>query len=670
MAGLKLVPDADWPGEAVDPYVRLAVALIENEDENSAILLGNDPTLLDLLLQLQNEVNPELRKELQVPTAYPPEANNVTGTLVLIGHAPESVRQRVADLRGKVKRLKLAMRQQPRLVESLKDMGPGDPPWGKVDATELDGRGSIIGIIDDGCAFANRNFLKKQDGTKPVFNSRLLYLWDQTDTPKKNSSWARAEGFGYGWQLGRAELDAVIANHVSASGKIDERAIYEAIDYAAVEVGSHGTHVMDIAAGNGESITGSRGVAPAADIIFVQIPKTSIGHPADSVLSSNILDGIMYIFARANELQRPAVVNISYGGYGGPHDGSSLIEQGIDELLKQDDRAVVISAGNGFNAQCHASGIVPAGKKYKPLTWIVGENDPTLNLLEIWYSADAKKELSVTISPPNGVPLGPIKLGNSVSIRHDDGLIVGWVFHRPDESASNSNHVVIALRPTDLNKKGKKVAPAPAGPWEILLANDGSTETEFHAWIERDDAGSRKAGIRLQSRFAAADSSPRCTLGSFATGWLAISVGAHNSATQEVCEYSACGPTRDNRPKPDVSAPGEENAAGEGILSATALSSQPTRMNGTSASAPHVTGLVALMFQEANKKPLSAAKIIEALKQGAKMGTEKLTEASGRTLKPNNRWPAEFAEIVADCTGSGKVNAEEAIDYLRTHSYP
>ena len=664
MTELKLEPDAAWPGNAVDPYVRLAVALVENEDENHAVLLGSGPKELELLLELENGTNSALRDELQVPKAYPDDARHVTATLDLTGHPPESVRQLVAELRGKVKRLKLAVRQQPRLVESLRDMGPGDPPWSAVGAAELDGRGSIIGIIDDGCAFAHRNFLKKQDGTQPVFKSRLLYLWDQTDTPAKKGNWTQPADFGYGWELGGDQLNAAIASHVSSSGKIDESAIYKAIDYTAVEVGSHGTHVLDIAVGNGESVTASRGVAPGADIIFVQIPKTAIGNPADSVLSSYILDGIMYVFARAREANKPAVVNISYGGYGGPHDGSSLVEQGIDELLKQDDRAVVISAGNGFNAHCHASGTIPGGQKYKPLTWIVGEDDPTLNLLEIWYTQDAR--LSVTLTPPNAPSVGPIAVGGAVSIQQDDGSIVGWVFHRASESASNSNHVVIALRPTDRKKSGVKVAPAPAGPWKVQLANDGPAAVEFHAWIERDDAGSRKAGIRLQSKFAAADSSPRCTLGSFATGKLAISVGAHNTATGEVCEYSACGPTRDNRPKPDVSAPGEEDAAGEGILSVNALSSQPSRMNGTSASAPHVAGLVALIFQWANKKPLSAEKLMEIVRLGAKRGTVN----SRRTLKPHSRWPEKNEEIVAACTGAGKVNAKEAIAVLSTQPNP
>ena len=44
----------------------------------------------------------------------------------------------------------------------------------------------------------------------------------------------------------------------------------------------------------------------------------------------------------------PLAVNISYGTFAGPHDGSSLLESALDELLAMGRKnfAIVLAAGN------------------------------------------------------------------------------------------------------------------------------------------------------------------------------------------------------------------------------------------------------------------------------------------------------------------------------------
>jgi len=143
---------------------------------------------------------------------------------------------------------------------------------------------------------------------------------------------------------------------------IDEDKVYDYLKYPIEDLQSHGSHVTGIAAGNGQSIMGCEGVASAADIIFVQLPTSGIAQ-VGPLLENSILDGVRYILARAELLGKkrklpfaaPVVINISYGGYSGPHDGTSPLASGIDErLIGKFDRAVVVSAGNGFEADCHA----------------------------------------------------------------------------------------------------------------------------------------------------------------------------------------------------------------------------------------------------------------------------------------------------------------------------
>ena len=56
-----------------------------------------------------------------------------------------------------------------------------------------------------------------------------------------------------------------------------------------------------------------------------QVVASSFG---DSV---RLLEALRYIFDKAGT--RPCVINISLGTNGGPHDGTTLVEQGIDSLL-------------------------------------------------------------------------------------------------------------------------------------------------------------------------------------------------------------------------------------------------------------------------------------------------------------------------------------------------
>src|SRR5262249_26535463 len=168
------------------------------------------------------------------------------------------------------------------------------------------------------------------------------------------------------------------------------------------------------------------------DIIFVQLPTSAI-EVGMTALSPFINDAVQYIFARADRLNKAAVVNISYGGYMGPHDGTSVLEAGIDNLLALPDRAVVVSAGNGFEADCHAHDTVKPTKKSKPLRWVLHPFDPTQNFMQIWYNGNTSLDLYLTA--PSGQVLGPVHLGDHLDIALGTGAnppIVGWIDHQTD----------------------------------------------------------------------------------------------------------------------------------------------------------------------------------------------------------------------------------------------
>lgn len=305
--------------------------------------------------------------------------------------------------------------------------------------------------------------------------------------------------------------------------------------------------------------------------------------------------------------------------------------------------------------------------------------DPTLNFMQIWYNRNATLEFRITT--PGGLTLGPVPLGKHMDLvlpsTNVPGLVVGWVDHQID-AQNGDKHIDITLRPTyddplfpvtalpppadlpALASAGDLIAPAPSGVWIIELRNTGNHKADVHAWIEQDDAGRPSGARRRQSQFLNKDADPQFTVGPLATGHHTITVGGYNTATHEVCRYSACGPTRpigsqNPRPKPEVCAPAEDDAAGRGILSASSRKSRATRMNGTSASAPFVTGLVALLMQyraSTGGSPLTADQIRAKIKRGA-------TQA---TLRPNRHNAVDATQIIKQkdvfdkLIGAGKID--------------
>ncbi|MEW6732409.1 MAG: S8 family peptidase [Acidobacteriota bacterium] len=421
------------------------------------------------------------------------------------------------------------------------------------------GKGVVIGIIDYGCDFAHKNFTNANGTT------RLLALWHQDGSSGPGSP------FGYGREYPREQINQALqfSNPYVALG-------YGTNSFTLPK-GSHGTHVMDISAGNGNG-TAVPGVAPNADLVFVHISNTDIPFDGEGVIGSSfgdsvhLLEAIKYIFDKAGN--RPCVINLSLGTNGGPHDGSTLVEQGIDKLVSQaPNRAVVIAASNSFEDGIHASGKV-TNQSHVDLNWIIPAQDLTSNELEIWYSGEDQFRLEIIL--PNGTSLGSLKLGQEGRIRDQQGNTLLFAAHRRHDPNNKDNVIGIFIENT-----------LPIGPWTLRLHGVNVTNGDFHAWIERDDAG--------QSSFAPPNNNSH-TLGSISCGKKSIVVGSYDAhkTSRPISWFSSAGPTRDNRQKPEISAPGHN------VLAASSRSINGTvRMSGTSMAAPAVTGVIALMLAEA-----------------------------------------------------------------------
>ncbi|WP_246501582.1 S8 family serine peptidase [Mesorhizobium caraganae] len=453
--------------------------------------------------------------------------------------------------------LKASQPVQPTLKSTVVAMGVG------VDALPAGsephgGSGVVVGIVDFGCDFAHRNF-RRPDG-----KTRLLAIWHQAGIATPDSP------FGYGRVHSTAEIDAALASPDA----------YAALGYwpspdNAQQHGTHGTHVMDIAAGNGAG-SGQPGVAPEADLIFVEAAISDIVWQGPGTInqafgdSVQLLEAVRYIFDTAGE--RPCVVNLSLGTNGGPHDGTSLVEQGLDALMaEKPNRAIVIAASNSQEDGIHTSGNV-AGDADHDIVW--EQSGHGGGEFELWYAGG--RRLEITLIAPDGTVFGPVAPGTNLAIG-SPGNVAIFVSSRLDDPNNHDNVIGVWL-----------AAGLSDGNWTLRFKSLDSEAVDYHAWIERDDTA--------QSSFAVPV--PTHTLGSISTGRSTVVVGSYNAhkAAFPLSSFSSSGPTRDGRNKPEVSAPGQDVVAarsrtGTGVV----------RKSGTSMAAPAVSGLVVLILAEAHR---------------------------------------------------------------------
>ena len=262
----------------------------------------------------------------------------------------------------------------------------------------------------------------------------------------------------------------------------DENA-YRVLGWSYAAIAAHGTHVMDIAAGNGREpalFNGKPsngpiqpsvpGVAPHADIIFVNLRNPERGFLGNS---RGLLDAVAYIFKKADQLGKPAVVNLSLSTTGGPHDGTTLVEQGFEALVNATSgRAIVTSAGNSYTMRSHLHGTVTKASE-KQILWHTDprHTDPDngiKNEIEIWYPKGSKLQVNLYDPREDNKLVGSVALGGTKVLLVGDRR-VGRISHRAEDPNNGDNHIDIRL-PHFADDKLKDV------PWKIGLSsedNDG-----------------------------------------------------------------------------------------------------------------------------------------------------------------------------------------------------
>lgn len=506
------------------------------------------------------------------------------------------------------------------------------------------GEDVIIGFIDSGLELDHPDF-QNADGT-----TRVVALWDHTQ--EEVDPFRVPEPYGYGQEWNAEDINLNIDGH-------DDQGSFF----------GHGSTVTGVAVGNAGATGDFVGVAPLADIIVV-----SSDFSRDNWKTS-IADAVDFIFTKADELGKPAVVNASLGDYYGSHDGLDGAALLIDQLLEAEPGRVMVSAaGNSHSLPpYHLAYEIPESDT--AFTWFsyniasfIGE--PSV-FFELWADSADFYQTAYTIGADLTMPAYSFQgyaewrtvetnLGTSIiDTLFKDGNMLGivetWCAQRGDQY-----QLQVVVREAFSNQYKWRFSTTGGGTFDVWSYGPFGTSVIESENLPGPGEFQDMINYQLPDNFKTIVDSWTCsdkviTVANYINRDEYVNVLGETTFFPDatvlgISDNSSQGPTRDFRQKPDITASGDITlSAGrlatlesliDGSPDRVAESGMHYRNGGTSMASPVVAGLAALYFDrdpEANFQDVKTAILETALAD----------EFTG--VLPNLRW------------GHGKLNGFAAL---------
>ena len=459
----------------------------------------------------------------------------------------------------------------------------GAPVFNNNPYLRLNGRGVLVGIIDTGIDYLNKEFQREDDTT------RIVRIWDQTIQGDKD-----IYNLKYGTEYTEDQINQAISLQTSGG---DPYSIVPSKD----DIG-HGTRLAGIIGGRGIN-PDLKGAAPDCQFVIVKLSRaTKVELDAAVIDKTDVpsytpwsaLLALRYIIAVARELKRPVVVFEPLGSNMGSHTGNGIVEQSINNYSAQSGTVVVVPTGNQGNTDTHTEGIIESSGYIKDIEIRVGEKQKNLPI-EIWVNKPNRVKLSIV--SPSGEVIDNLEAKNTNNERIKflyEGTEMIVNFTSPELSTGDS---LIFIRAYNLK----------AGIWKFRLTGQSIVDGKYYAWIPQREL------LDSETKFLNSVGYTTLTLSSTSSG--AISVAYYNQDDNSVISESGRGYTRYGMIKPDIAA-GGFNAIVTNPGGGTAV------ISGSSVAGAVVAGCCALILQWAvvdkNYPDIYAAQIKSYIISGAK----------------------------------------------------
>ena len=466
----------------------------------------------------------------------------------------------------------------------------------------LSGKGILLAVIDSGIDYTNRSF-RNADGS-----TRILSLWDQTVSPDAEKGFFPPEGFQTGTEFSREQINAALR-------EADPLRQYELVP--SRDSSGHGTAVAGIAAGTAANVTGGtannnyEGVAPESELLIVKL-----GAPRENSFprTTEMMRAVTYVVRKAQSLNRPVAINLSFGNTYGAHDGSSLLERFLDNAVEIGRTVICVGSGNEGASAGHREGRVNVGE--------TAATELSVGAYETAFSVQLWKTYTdvfrITLRSPGGQEFSfSTEKGGEITWEAERTRILIYV-------GEPSPYAVEQEIYFDFIPENLYISP---GIWSFLIGTQ-EKESSFYFYLPS------QAARNQNTRFF--EPNPNLTLTIPSTASKVITVGAYDSTYDAYADFSGRGYRYAERDigllaagaaKPDLAAPGVN-------ITAPDIYGGYRSFTGTSFATPVVTGAAALLMEwgivQGNDAFLYGEKVKAYLRRGAR-------KIRGEEFYPNDR---------------------------------